>query len=189
MNAELVEYGINEEESDIRAHVSILGKQVIVFKTQEVRGLISEHKYRTSQATQPGVNGLITAEGLLVPISDITGRYVLRSADCPWPDNEAYQNMTLVQKGDWAVKVVRASIVHNKFPLWVAGVEVIDKEIDIRGMDIIISARRRIQVKHDWGAYDRKHGGTGNVFIQTKECNPRRLYGNAGLDLQQAEFF
>lgn len=75
-----------------------------------------------------------------------------------------------------AVVCVRAAIVANKFPLWVCGKVNGDKELDIRGTDIIVSARRHIQVKYNAPAYLQEEGGTGNLFVQTHECNPLKIY-------------
>jgi len=182
MNARLVKYGISEEESDIRAHVTLIGRQIVVFPTAEIVRLIGETQYREATATQPGVNGQITARGYVVPITDIQRLAIVRSDKYPWPTQKQYDDMSLSNKGDIAVQAVCAAIRANRFPLWVSADIVSDIELDIRGMDITINARRRIQVKHDWGCWN---GGTGNVFIQTHECNPLKQYGA----LYQPELF
>lgn len=170
----MFKYGIEEEQSDIRAHVSLPGRLVTVYRTADMVDLICTKSYRQKTATQPGVE-FPTALGWLVPIEDILPQYVMRSESFPWErwDHEA---MDCSQKGEMAVKCVRAAILANKFPMWVCGHVNGDKELDIKGTDIIVSAKRRIQVKYDAPAYPRSEGGTGNLFIQSHECNPFKLH-------------
>lgn len=175
----LVEYGIQNEESDIRAHVSFPGRRVTVYRTDDMRRLVAAKTYREVSATQPGVDG-ITAMGLLVPLEDIEPNVVLTSSSYPWGDYD-HDKMNLAQRGDAAVFVVRHAILWNKFPLWVCGVVNSDKDLDIKGTDIIIHAARHIQVKYDWGACPKADGGTGRLFIQTKERNPLKIYSQQRL--------
>jgi len=171
----LHKYGIDDEQSDIRAHVSLPGRRITVYRTADMVALIAHNSYRQRTATQPGVDG-VTALGWLVPIGDIQPQYVMQSDCFPW-DKWNHEEMDCAQKGDMAVVCVRAAILANKFPLWVCGHVNGDKELDIQGTDIIVSARRRIQVKYDAPAYPRRDGGTGNLYIQTHECNPLKMYG------------
>lgn len=171
----LYQYGINEEQSDIRAHVSLPGRRITVYRTADMVALIASKTYREVSATQPGVSRE-TARGLLVPLNDIMPQCVLHSEAFPW-DRYDHCAMDLAQRGDMAVVVVRASILANKFPLWVCGHVNGDKELDIEGTDLIVIARRRIQVKYDARAYPSSNGGSGNLFVQTHECNPLRIHG------------
>lgn len=171
---DLYEYGIADEQSDIRAHASFPGQRITVYKTADMIQLVSDLKYREVPAGQPGVDGP-TAKGYLVPIEDIQPQYVLTSEAYPWDDYD-HDTMNLAQRGSAAVHVVRAAIKANRFPLWVCGIVESDKDLDIQGTDIIVKASRRIQVKYDWGAYPRSEGGTGNLFIQTMERNPLKIY-------------
>ena len=171
----LYKYGIEEEQSDIRAHVSLPGRRVTVYRTADMVSLIASNTYRQKTATQPGVE-CPTALGWLIPLDDIQPQYVLKSESFPW-NKWDHRTMDCGQKGDMAVVCVRAAILANKFPLWVCGYVNGDKELDIQGTDIIVSARRRIQVKYDAPAYPKQEGGTGNLYIQTHECNPLRIHG------------
>jgi len=174
LNPTLLEYGIAQEKSDIRAHASFPGRRVTVYKTADMIQLVGERQYREVSASQPGVEGA-TAKGYLVPVDDIQPQYVLTSEAYPWGEYD-HEKMDLAQRGDAAVHVVRAAIKSNRFPLWVCGIIESDKDLDIQGTDIIVQASRRIQVKYDWGAYPRSEGGTGNLFIQTMERNPLKIY-------------
>lgn len=65
----LFEYGIQNETSDIRAHVSVVHKCIYVFRTAAAVAAIEKHKakLKTVSACQPGVEG-ITATGWPMPI-------------------------------------------------------------------------------------------------------------------------
>lgn len=168
-------YGITEEQSDIRAHVSLPGRRAIIYRTADMVALVSARQYREATATQPNVD-YETAKGWLVPLDDIQPQCVLKSTVFPWAKWN-HDAMDCGQKGDMAVLCVRSAIISNKFPLWVCGHVTEDKELDIRGTDIIVVARRRIQVKYDAPSYPKEEGGSGNLFIQTHECNPLKIHG------------
>jgi len=170
----LCKYGIAEEQSDIRAHVSFPGQQITVFKTADMLSLVETKTFSERTAGQPGVDG-ITARGFIVPIVAIEPKYILTSSRFPWLDYD-HASMDLAERGKAAVAAVRAAIRANRFPLWVCGIVNDDRELDIQGMDILVNAKRRIQVKYDWGAYPKDRGGTGNLFIQTAERNPLGIH-------------
>jgi hypothetical protein len=48
--------------------------------------------------------------------------------------------------------------------------------MQFEGLDIVVATRVRIQVKLDFRGGERELGGTGNLFLQTAECNPTRSY-------------
>ena len=60
-----------------------------------------------------------------------------------------------------------------KLPVNIALID--DKNMQIRGTDILIQSKLCLQVKCDYLAGERQFGGTGNIFLQTAECNPRRM--------------
>lgn len=179
-------YGIEDEQSDIRAHVSLPGRSLLVYRTSDMVDLVRLKAYPERNATQPGVD-FDTAKGWIVPIADIIpmGAFI-RSEHFPW-DRWSHNEMGCKEKGDMAVYCVKAAIVNNRFPLWVCGRTNADTELDIQGTDIIVSARRRIQVKYDHLAYPKNEGGSGNLFIQTRECNPLKIYGSVELTTYQAK--
>ena len=166
----LHEYGIAEEKSDIRAHVCLPGHMVTVYKTRDMVALLATRRYPIANGYQANID-FPTSKGFLVPLDDIQPQHLLRSSRFPW-GRWRHSEMGCKEKGDMAVLCVRAAIQANLFPLWLCGVVCADREIDIQGTDIVVSANRRIQVKYDCGAHPKKNGGTGNLFIQTHECNP-----------------
>jgi len=172
MSTALVEYGIREERSDIRAHVSPGTQRVYVFKTADMVLLVDENEYRCVPAYQPGVEGP-TAEGLLVPVDDVPDLRTLNWAGAPWAD--FIETDTTTQKGAMAVDIVKALMQMGRFPLWVDG-HTPSTKMDIEGTDIIVCGQWRIQVKCDWSAGRKKDGGSGNLYIQLKERNPLGLH-------------
>ena len=66
----LHDYGIQNEQSDIRAHVGVRARTVYVFRTEEAKRLVaSMRKDEGRFASQPGVVGP-TAFGFAVPVSE-----------------------------------------------------------------------------------------------------------------------
>ena len=53
--SELVDYGIQTEDSDIRAHVSVVAGKVYVFPTKLAVALVKSGKYPERKAWQPGI--------------------------------------------------------------------------------------------------------------------------------------
>lgn len=174
MNTELIDYGIREEKSHIRAHVSPQTKRVYVFRTSAVLHVIDEHEYKSVPAYQPGYD-FPTATGYLVPVEDVPDLRVLAWQSQQWW-LEFDERASTTEKGKRAVWVVRELMRLGRFPLWFDGEEVEDRQIDIDGTDILVAGKWRIQVKCDWKAGRRKDGGSGNLFIQIQECNPGRLH-------------
>lgn len=174
MNKELVDYGIRDERSHIRAHVSPQTKRVYVFRTSKILDLIARNNYKSVPAYQPGFD-FPTATGYLVPVSDVPDIRVLAWQSYQWW-LEFDERASTTAKGRKAVWVVRELMRLGRFPLWFDGAEVEDKQIDIEGTDIIVAGRWRIQVKCDWKAGAKEHGGSGNLFIQIQECNPGDLH-------------
>lgn len=171
--AQLVPYGIHNEQSDIRAHVAVFAQRVLVYQTRRMIALLSKRSYTRGYATQPGANGATTGEGILVPISDIPWLRTIPCPKFPW-DTFPIKGATTSEKGAAAVSLVCLLLKHGGFPLWVFATESKDSEIQVQGTDIIIAARQRIQVKCDWcaGLKQWHPQCTGNLFIQTAEINP-----------------
>ncbi len=82
--------------------------------------------------------------------------------------------LTTSQKGKLAVRVVCYLMKVGRFPLWINAEESQDREVQISGADIVVCCNRRVQVKCDYYAGPRP--GTGNLFLQKAECNPRGLF-------------
>lgn len=168
MNTRLIEYGIFQENSNIRCHVAPGTKRIFIYRTDYMVNLISNNKYRTASAKQ---GNIITATGFLVPLKDIPDLRRLQWDYVPWWD-WFRENMNPTEKGSAAVKVAKKIIELGRFPFWFIESEDSNVEIDIAGTDMILKGTSRIQVKCDWRAGEKIEGGSGNIYVQTHECNP-----------------
>jgi hypothetical protein len=170
-NTRLVAYGIQNEQSDIRAHVSMLASRVYVYSTDAGRQAAESGQYPNKPAF---TSGIITARGYVIPpraipgckAIDIPDRYhgYIREAD------------STSDKGAKAVEIVSCLLRAGTFPISVAPIVITDEDLQIQGTDIMVRAHACIQVKCDFKAGCRDHGGTGNLFIQIAECNPFKRY-------------
>lgn len=164
---ELVEYGIQTEKSDIRAHVSVAARQVYVFPTKSAVSLCMSGKYKSAPAYQPGID-YPTARGYIVPWRDIPNIVPLKADPFIAEQNFSKQDSTSV-KGQKAANVVEKMIRVGWFSLAVMPIVSEDTNIQRDGIDIIVVGTWRIQVKCD---YDAGENGTGNLFLQVAERNP-----------------
>ena len=167
--AELFEYGIHTEDSDIRAHVSGVDKTVYVFRTRNGVSAIEKNNPPLRNAGQPGVKGP-TAEGWLVRLEwvDDLRRLIFHS----WPLwDELSRATSTTDKGRLAVECVLDTMRKGRFPFWIDASEDDRENVQRKGTDILIFARKRVQVKCDYRA-----GETGNLFLQRAERNPLKRY-------------
>ncbi len=175
-NNKLVEYGVEQDQSDYRAHVGYKVQHVYIFPTASAKALLrSDHNLEEKTATQNGVNGP-TAKGFPAPISHLKGiQEVLIPPDI-YQRHPIRPTDQTTWKGARAVEIVQAMLRRGLIALPLATTEITDKDMQVKGGDIIISSSLVIQVKCDYLAGPRKLGGTGNLYLQTHECNPRRMY-------------
>ena len=176
-NCDLVEYGIHTEKSDLRAHVCVIAEHVFVYPTIEGVGIAETGKY--PHVTVPSfINGKFvdTARGYLVPPKEIP-----KCRTIPIPQdiltNARFENRdNTAVKGEKAVHVVQQLIRHGLFPIDIKPEIVQDAEMQIEGTDILVDMQVRIQVKCDYRGGPKSFGGTGNLFLQTHECNPLKSH-------------
>ena len=167
-NTQLVEYGIRTERSDYRAHVCFKVKHVYLFKTKCGVEAIDNKSYRVVGAWQRGIK---TAEGHAVPLGDIEHKSIKIPEELMRADPGDTQDLNV--KGRAAARIVYNMLTKGAVPLPQIAKEIKEKDLQLDGCDIItISQELRVQVKCDYKGGDRHLGGTGNLFLQTKECNP-----------------
>jgi len=171
LDADLFEYGIQTEASDIRAHVSVVARTIYVFPTENGRAIVASGCYPLRDASQPGVVGR-TASGWLVPIADIPD---LRRIKFPtWTGwCEFRDTLSTTAKGALAVRCVVEMMRTGRFPFWLNAAEDDRRNIQVSGTDIVVFCRKKVQVKCDYRAGE-KPVGTGNLFLQKAERNPLR---------------
>lgn len=173
---ELSNSGIFDEKSDIRAHVAPLARQIIVYQTADMLSLLSnsDGKFTASFASQPGANDP-TARGFIVPVESIPGVRIITSTLYPW-DEFPPEKASTSEKGAAAMHVVTTAMACGRFPIWIKAAE--EKGIDsqLSGTDIHLQLDLRVQVKCDYRAGNGHEKCTGNIFVQTHERNPFRLF-------------
>lgn len=163
----LSEYGIQTEQSDLRAHVCVTAGMVYVFRTTDALRVLGQGEFGRGYATQPGVTS-ITGTGYLVPVTRLPAWAI--GAEDAIAEQRFQKTDTTTVKGEKAACVVRRLIQDERFPLAVA--ESADAGIDaqLAGVDLIVG-RQRVQVKCDYDG-GLGVGCTGNLFLQIAECNP-----------------
>jgi hypothetical protein len=172
-NAELFEYGIHTELSDVRAHVSVVNRTIYVFPTKAGVQAIEKHKPELRPAYQAGVNGA-TAEGWLVKWDSISDIRRLRFHS--WPGWQSFKvTLTTTQKGVLAVDCVVSSMRMGKFPFWLDASEDERENVQVKGTDIVVFCRKKVQVKCDWKSGEPPLG-SGNLFLQKAERNPLKRH-------------
>lgn len=174
-NTQLVEYGIKDEIEtvDLRFHVGVVVKKVFVFEPKQALEAMNTGKYKNV----PVYTGEIkTATGYLIPYTDIQGCKMfdippLLLNDAGFSD---WDNTTI--KGKKAEQLIRKMISRGLIPTILFTVPADDEELQLNGTDIIPKYAESIQVKCDWKAGPRELGGSGNLFIQDRECNPLKKH-------------
>ena len=169
-NTKLVAYGIAQDESDYRIHVSFGTGKIFFFPTASALDAVQNGaSYQTIRASQPGTQ-IITGVCKSVPPGDVRGclevaipldltlEIPVRKSDFPQV------------KGKWAMTVARAMLKRGLIPIPLIGREIQDKDIQIAGKDLVITTTVSIQVKCDWWA------GRYGLAIQTHECNPLKRF-------------
>lgn len=170
----LFPYGIQTEESDLRAHVCPKVRRVYVYPTPcGVKALGNGHE---RPGYQPGVDGA-TANGRCVKPFDIERCVELRMNERAWEYCRFSPDDDTSSKGNKAVLLVSAMLKAGLFPLPFGALvdSGVAKSIQIKGDDIYVwtaKQRLRIQVKCDFRGGDASLGGTGFLYLQTAERNP-----------------
>jgi len=170
-NTQLIEYGIRTEQSDYRAHVCFKVKHVYLFETKRGVEVIDNNNYKVVGVWTKGIK---TAEGHAVPLGDLEHKSVKIPEELAGNDPGDTQDLYAKgRKGRAATDIVCGMLTKGIIPLPHIAKEVCEKDLQLSGCDIItISQELRIQVKCDYKGGDKHLGGSGNLFLQTKECNP-----------------
>ena len=113
--SELVDYGIQTEDSDIRAHVSVVAGKVYVFPTKLAVALVKSGKYPERKAWQPGIP-YPTAKGYIIPWRDIPNIVPVAASKFIREQNFGSEDSTTL-KGEKASNVVEGLVRLGWFPL------------------------------------------------------------------------
>jgi hypothetical protein len=172
-NTRLVPYGIQTERSDLRAHVCILARALYVYPTRCGVACLSDPRWREVPAK---TGALVTAMGRLVPPTAINECMRVDIPDSLIVHANIQETQSTTEKGTRAMHLVAAMIRDALFPFPLDPTIITDTNMQFEGLDIVVATRVRIQVKLDFRGGERELGGTGNLFLQTAECNPTRSY-------------
>ena len=173
----MINYGIEQENSDLRAHVCVVNKSVYVYSRRAGIAAIEKGESERVSGYQPGV-GHATSEGYLVRPWDIQG---CQRVDIPvklLAAADFREDDSTTNKGVKAAFVVGQMLKMGLFPLPVEGEDVSDAVLQIQGTDIVVQLSARIQVKCDWygGFKNPQVKTTGFLFLQVAERNPLRRH-------------
>lgn len=175
-NVKLVRYGIGEEESDYRVHVCFVEGYVYVFPTEDANLLIKTFGFVNRPAYQTSQNGkkIKTAKGYPVPVESIKSCGHLQRVKIPNDISEKYpiwKDDREDIKGKQAEKIVEAMCKKGLISVK-PEMERTSSDEQKKGQDF--KSKPSIwQVKCD---YKGGSTGTGNLYIQTEECNPFGLH-------------
>lgn len=170
---ELTQYGIQNEKSHIRCHVCPASKSVYVYQTQAALEAIKNTSYKKVEVK---TDGIVTAQGLLVPAGDISDVRRIPIADDIWEKLDIKSTDSTSSKGRKAQDLVTKLIKRGRFPFWLSPIPITNLKLQYEGVDLMVVAKKRIQVKCDLSGGDRKYGGSGNLFLQTAEKNLYKQY-------------
>jgi hypothetical protein len=174
MATNLVEYGIQEESSDVRIHVCPQVRRLYVFRTNDAKVAIKAANVSQRNAYQliDGVR-VLTAVGFVVAWDSIANCIQIPLRNELWHKYCIDANMPEAQKGYIAEQMVIAGLRLGVIPLPLDVQASAQFDEQMAGVDIVIPATT-IQVKCDYRGGSKELGGTGNLFLQVSEYNPKK---------------
>lgn len=172
-SSNLVPYGIQTEESDVRIHVCPIAAVVYLYQTQNGLRAIESGLYPLTSVYDDGIE---TAQGYLVPPNMIVGCLGYKLRPDLWNAYPFTEQMDTSEKGDQAACLVAAALRKGLLGLPLPCEIITERELQIAGVDLIVEAKLRIQVKCDLRGGERQFGGTGNLFLQIAEHNVQKSY-------------
>lgn len=171
--ANLFAYGIADEQSDIRAHVCVQVRRIYVYATEDMKALLKRRTYPEKSAEQDSV---ITARGYLVPPFDIPTCREFQLPPALWEKYRITLDMPPDVRGRIAERLVYVTMREAIVAIPLQTKTVADRVLQQQGHDIAVRFSGSVQVKCDYRGGRRDLGGTGNLFIQIAELNPKKLY-------------
>lgn len=177
----MIDYGIQNESSHIRAHVCPKVRRVYTYPTACGVAAIRSGKFRKVNGFQPGVT-TATAEGYLVPPFEIAKCAAIQLNTSVWERLRFSKDDALDEKGKKAELLIKQMVLNGLLPIPAIADNVREIDVQLLGGDVIIkpNAIRKdeivIQVKCDYDGGERELGGTGNLFLQVAESNPLGIH-------------
>lgn len=173
-NRVLVKYGIQTEGSNFRAHVCVIAKALYVYRTVDGVQRASDPRFPERSAR---TGNIITATGRLVPPKAIDSCMRTDIPPTILARNMIAETDSTTVKGRKATQIVASMMRDGYFPLPLDPKTIPEgDDVQFEGVDIVATADLRIQVKCDYAGGEKELGGTGNLFLQTAECNPYQAH-------------
>lgn len=168
-NTNLVRYGIFDEKAEVRGHVSPTTKHIYVFLPERAREAIEKKEY----AKKPAFTGrLVTAKGYCIPPEDIKGCKAYPIPEDLLKEANFSKKDTTSEKGRKAEMIGEEMLRRGIIPAIITVNTCTDVNKQIDGVDATITVKCTYQFKCDYDAGPKMYGGSGNLYIQTEECNP-----------------
>lgn len=173
----LVEYGIQNDESDLRIHVCVTARVLYLYATHQGRQAIAKNNYpRVPGFQMVGGQKVKTAEGYLVPPEEIPGIICLQLPGWIWTMHGILRQDSPTRKGAQALEIVRAGLKIGRIPLPTTSEIITEEAAQLGGIDLVATTHMRIQVKCDYDGGYKVLGGTGHLYLQIAERNPTNSY-------------
>lgn len=171
-NTRLVQYGIFDESPDtIRIHVGYATGLIFVFKSGDAQTQLKRITYRERDTY---TEGIVTARGVAIPYDEIPN---LRFYEIPrdlLSQSKVMMYSPTSDKGELAVTIASKMIERGLIGLPITIKSVDNIKLQIKGVDG--TGEVITQIKMDWKAGPKERGGTGNLYLQTWECNPNSYH-------------
>lgn len=175
--AKLIEYGIQNEDSHLRAHVCPQVRRVYVYPTP--CGVEALENGIETLGYQCGVE-YPTANGKRVPPFSIRNCVALQVNKEAWDGYAFSQKESTSHRGKKATRFVLRMLKNGIFPLplGVLTDANLSRALEVKGRDIHVWTKKGriiIQVKCDFVGGEKELGGSGYLYLQTAECNPLKM--------------
>jgi len=180
-NTHLVNYGIQTETSDYHVHIAYLSQHAYIFPTKVGIALVMQKGHNQSKDVFMNASDgrkLKTAKGFPVGVGEFSEMQEVLIPSDVHQKNQIHFKMSTTMKGQIAVKITLEMLKRHLINLPLDVNEINDKTLQIQGSDIIVKMNTRLQVKCDFQGGSKKYNKfcTGNLFLQTHECNPFRKF-------------
>ena len=170
MNQKLFEHGIMQDESDYRIHVGFRVGAIYVFPTESGKAAVRSGKYPVKYAGQQGTS-LTTSQAIIPSWRELRGVKEIKIPDGLLQAANCKKSESTSIKGKKAVMIVQAMHQMGLIPIRFTITEIKSESMQIKGVDMATKPIT-LQVKCDFECGDKSKGGTGNLYLETHECNP-----------------
>jgi hypothetical protein len=168
-NQRLIEYGIQTEESDYRLHIAFAHARAYFFPTGSGKRAIAQGLGKPFMASQPGVS-FTTGVGRKVQWQEIEDCIEIQFPPTWLADVRCKRTDSTSEKGRKAIIIAKKIILNGMLSIPLQSREITEKQIQVKGKDLIVTGQASIEVKCDYFAA--KNG----ICLQTAECNPLGRY-------------